>query len=604
MILLQLFILFIFTCGLCLYIIIDLFYFDRRKTISNINRHKYLNNRLPNKLTEHTYNAKLWITSTKKSPVISFPELCGENTFIKKIPDINKVSISISGGGSRSFIATMGYFRALNRMGYKNKEQYVSSVSGGSWFYGLYSFSQRNNSYNDAILLGNSCGISYSDIPDPKNITMQELLITNNNNKLFYGNIFIEKDLYEYLIESCLDENIDISKIWNNCIGNYILELYNINNNVPVALNYEHAMDIMIRNPDIGEPIYLKDDVPFWICNTTLFLNERFSYDYINVPMTPLYSGIPQIIDGDNNVGGYVIENYAFGNHIIESNNKYNSNDCTIVNDVLIEKNESIKTLSDMIGSSSTAFASIIHNPQIISSVLASILPLDSKEIIPKYNIVVNSDTDSYSELLRIGDGAFSDYLGILGLLSRGVRYIICFNNTETSINNSKNNCDNSLLSLFGLGKQSCLLSNPSLNNIQVFDSKDYDSKVLHQFQNTYDIGGPTFARTKLNVLPNKIYGIDGNYIVDILFIMLQPSRNFIKELNIDIRKEITYNNLTSPEVHGEFNNFPNYLTFFQNLNKGVTSLTLPQINLLSSYTDWCLQQPELKKHIIEMYNY
>jgi len=132
-------------------------------------------------------NTKLWGTMISTNPyVINFPELCPGTTveYGINIPDINKVSFSISGGGSRSFTCMVGYFRALNRMGYKNKSQYVSSVSGGSWFYGLYAFCQSNPKYTDDILLGKSSGL-INEIPDPTKITINSLNTVNKSNTLY-----------------------------------------------------------------------------------------------------------------------------------------------------------------------------------------------------------------------------------------------------------------------------------------------------------------------------------------------------------------------------------------------------------------------------------
>ena len=149
------------------------------------------------------------------------------------------------------------------------------------------------------------------------------------------------------------------------------------------------------------------------------------------------------------------------------------------------------------------------------------------------------SDTQMYSKVARLGDGSLSDNTGILSLLARGIKHIICFCNTETLISDYITKCDNTILSLFGLGLETCILSNLALNTIQVFNTTDYNNHILPQFQDSYNLGGPTFARQSLLVLPNKINGILGGYTVDILFILLQPSTNFIKQLPKDVQDNI-----------------------------------------------------------------
>ena len=637
-------------------------------------------------------NTKIWPTIVSTNPyVITFPELC-PNAPIEygiNIPDINKVSLALSGGGSRSFTCMVGYFRALNRMGYKNKAQYVSSVSGGSWFYGLYSFCQVNPKYTDEILLGQSCGLE-NGIPDPSKITMDILNKTHKTNSLYYGHIFENKDILEYAAEALILPNVSIDLCYNYCIGKMLLEKYDLNEDVPVAASFLHANNISNCNIFSNIPLAMPPNMPFWICNTTLFFNYISQYPYVVIPMTPLYSGVPQIItQNDNTIGGYLVENFAFGNTEAPTDIQisFNNQPCTYPYFTSLTKKFGIRTLRDMLGTSSIAFASVLYKPQNVSNILATLLPKSSSELIPKYNIwgdkspvPTTSDSQCTSDLIkggckvpygydinscaRIGsecysitapqctknsdcnwrfsnlqcinknnntsnltcrsnpslfnpfgckcvsppqyiqntskylnnqnaklsDGAFSDNLGVLSLLARGVKKIIVFaNGTDTA----DEICD--VPQLFGLARESCVSKGSmSLNTIKVFNSDDYIKKVLPQFKTTYESGGPTFARAKLNVLENINLGISGNYEVEILFILLMPSTKFLNSLPSETRKEISDSGL--------LNNFPWYKTFFQNLNLGIISLTLEQFNMLSAYTDWYLSQPELKTEIEQMF--
>jgi hypothetical protein len=51
------------------------------------------------------------------------------------------------------------------------------------------------------------------------------------------------------------------------------------------------------------------------------------------------------------------------------------------------------------------------------------------------------------------------------------------------------------------------------------------------------------------------------------------------------------------------FNNFPNFKGVMQNAGTDILSYTLSQVNLLSTYTDWCLNQEPLKSHVKEMFD-
>jgi len=539
------------------------------KLFLNKYEYNYNNNNKYYKKNKQTVNALIW-----KYP---FPELNPHFNFGLVVPDINKVSIAISGGGVRSYSACVGYFRALYRYGLINNIQYVSTVSGGSWFYGLYSYCSH---VEEKTLLGNSL--------KPENMTLNKLAKYNKNNEYFMGHIFTKKDILEYLLEEFLNiKNDEIDLVWNNAIGKMILEPYNIDFKNPIAMNKEHANSILSRNPNIKKVLYSRYK-SFWLCNTTL-CDELFPH--IVVPLTPLYGGFHQkLYNNGNMTGGTLVENHSFGSEIEKQK------------DTSIETVNNIKTLTDMIGTSSTAYATMLYKQSKNNNVLKYILPKDLTSLIPNYNIlgdIVNSTS-------KLADGGFSDNTGILSLAARNVKHIIAFANIHNSI---ESKCQINILPLFGIFSENCnkldTLSPTGNFDVQIFNTEDYEKYIKPQFSKTRIDGGPVFARHTLEVIQNEKNGVNGGYSVDILFIVLEPSRNFLDKLPDEIKKEITNVPLKSfKKHHGKFNKFPNYDVAFHNFEKGMLYLSLSQINLLSSYTDWCLQQPELKKHVMEMFSY
>ena len=85
---------------------------DREYIRKHKNKHKH-----DVKKSKYSLQALTW--------KIPFPELDPYMNYGIKTPNINKTSIAISGGGTRSFSASIGYFRALQRMSLTNY-QYVS----------------------------------------------------------------------------------------------------------------------------------------------------------------------------------------------------------------------------------------------------------------------------------------------------------------------------------------------------------------------------------------------------------------------------------------------------------------------------------------------
>jgi hypothetical protein len=153
----------------------------------------------------------------------------------------------------------------------------------------------------------------------------------------------------------------------------------------------------------------------------------------------------------------------------------------------------------------------------------------------------------------------------------------------------NSNICLTDLQYLFGI-YSTCEFTLPK--KTQIFNTKDYDD-LIEQFKISYLSGGPTFARKKLKVIPNNLYNVKGDYEVDLLAIYLHPSSKFFSTLPVETQNYVATN----------IGNFPNYKTLFNNPKRGIWEYDNIQVNLLSCYTEWCLEQENLKKHILEIYN-
>jgi hypothetical protein len=85
-------------------------------------------------------------------------------------PDIqNKqnVGITFSGGGDRSYTASIGYLAAFHELGYMDNIKYIAGSSGGSWATVVYSYFQYDD-IPDSVMLGKIVfpeDIEYSELP-------------------------------------------------------------------------------------------------------------------------------------------------------------------------------------------------------------------------------------------------------------------------------------------------------------------------------------------------------------------------------------------------------------------------------------------------------
>ena len=328
-------------------------------------------------LSPSIFNTNVYATLNATNNVV-YPEFCKENLYGNEIPAINNIALALSGGGSRSFNACIGHFRALNELNLLTKISYVSTVSGGGLFYGCFSFAKQK--YDINTLLGEI-------IKDPSLLTIQKLSEKKANSMC---NVFVNTGLSKCLFNAIIDKSIKIDDAWSHCMGQMVLEPYGLNSNCAIALNKAHADDLMSRNVMTLPPIYLKDNDPFWISNSTLlFTYTNDSYPNIVVPITPLYGGIGQNIEKfGNKIGGAFVETFAFGNSNVpsESISSFN-NTCNNMTNVALNKLSNMTYLRDIIGVSSTAYTFALYKNEYTNSTLKAILPSNADDLIPTYNI-------------------------------------------------------------------------------------------------------------------------------------------------------------------------------------------------------------------------
>lgn len=533
------------------------------------------------------FKTKIWPYS-KTDRSVFFPETC-------VIPNISKpnesLGLAYSGGGSRSVAAMIGYMRAMTNMKtpagkdlYKSAK-YVSTGSGGSWFHSAYTLA-RNKGYSSDILIGKG--------RKPWDITLDNLKTDNYTDTEDSKCAYIGARLSSL---SILTNTANYSKIrdapnnrwWNYVVGNGILIPYGVNVNAPIALNKANAADILARNPTLPYPEFPKEGDPFWLCNASvLYKPITDTGNYINYVMTPLYAGIAQKTKtGSTTIGGTWIETfasdtYAPKNTIINSNIVPKCDPLAVQVQSASNGQNSCVTIRDMIGSSSAALAEILYE-KIPFNILGNYVHKTS---------TWSPDMGNTSTEIQLADSGITDNSSILSLLARGVTKVVCFLNTDRLLQDV--NSPISLRPLFGgcVDCKKCGSTELGCNKTKVFDSSLWTS-FYNSFVNSMRTGGPAFSRASLKVFPNLYYGIVGNYTVDLIVMLLQPSVNFNTWLPLtDVQEELG--------KFGDFPNFPNYNTIMANFGE-VVELNREQTNLLASYTEWCLSNKDVVYNITDM---
>ena len=510
-----------------------------------------------------------------------FPEQCTRGVG-------TALGLAYCGGGATSYTCLIGFQRALNRLGVR--ADYVSSSSGGSWFYGTYSFAAAR--VKPADLLG-------VRLP-PAAISLASLASTNTHASFMGARLSAPKHLALHCLEAMFLRGMPISVAYQYGLGKVLLEPYGLNDDA----------DVMGSTPNPG----LRNSapaagLPFWLCNSTL-LHAQLSAgaggflkgNYPPFVMTPMYVGIPQrvhslrLFDGGTTVfsaGGGLVEPVLF-NRDPPPALAAAAPSCrgTMQRGVSDTTKTPRLHLRDYLGTSSAAQA-YVFNPmfqEMATKVLkdlglgSSASGFEGVSIFPSYKAWSPALPGTPAVDVTLGDSGFVDNLNIVSLLARGVRKVISFIHEEPPYTHSA--CLSGLKPLFGVYEAAACKVKVVGNATAVFPAAALDG-LLAQAARTNAGGGPTFAVARgVPVLRNDFLGVAGGYAVDLMFVFVTACAKFNAQLPANIRSELG--------KKGKFPSFPWYGMMFANgVAGGIEGLTLPQVNLLSSYTDWTLMTLE-----------
>lgn len=516
-----------------------------------------------------------------------FPELC-PNFVNSRSFNPDGVSIAVSGGGTIAYSSMIGYIRALLELEVslgKNaftSSQFISTVSGGSWFTGTYVMAKGTNKYSDSELLGANIDVT--------NINYESLNTVNFDNKNFMGQRAANAPVIPYMLEG-FKKGIQPEFLWNYAVGKIFLSNYNLFG-VNTSQNDYYASIMKRYNPSLPYPNLPPVNYPFWVCNASLLDTNIINNGATQIQLTPFYSGFHQLLgsNSDNTlIGGTWINTYAFGSIAPKK----------ILSNIYCEPNKlKLKvpkyqggplTLENMIGTSSAAYAYITD--EIAKTYFGQLVKFD-----PIYNFVC-AKTPSRDRLSLTGDGGIVDDTGIMNLVARNCKYIISFNSNNYSYETSPgvyDFCNSGFMPLFGVYTGCSTTGNQPNNSVQIFPSSEWAS-FSQKFIDAISSGGPCYARAQLPVLPNPQNGVKGNYIVDLIVITLQPSTTFNSLLPTNISE--TFN-----DTRGPFPNFPTYALIGEDPLR-LVQLSKSQINLLQCYTYWSIMSNNIiKQDIIDMY--
>jgi hypothetical protein len=551
------------------------------------------------------------------TPQPQYPELSDP----RYNPATRPLAVCFSGGGPRSYAASIGQMRALRSLPLYDKIGAISVVSGGSWFGSLFTFARPTTIPDDQLL---------GAYVKPGDITMKGIStvphtcigfgLTQANNKRIFD-----------AIAGALLRGTPSNRLYARMLNAIYCEPFQIDD-VDMFFTLDNAAvnAIMANNPTLATANFhvCRPNRPYLVAGATQVYPTDKNLVMRHFEYSPLYDGTEQLFpNGTSNgdFGGGFIQNFAMDSSAPQ---KPDAQGLVTVSAPLHRF-----TISDMMGSSGAAPGSILD---------ALGLPSLFAEFHYWPPGGAGAAPDPTMQKMSIVDGGDLENTGIVAMLRRKYPVIVCCVNTSTPMNADwKNNptkgtyegIDQQISALFGFRAATTtasreireraveMMAGPApvammqmsadaqtpealrfsvpQQDIQVFPQEEW-TPVQKGLQAALAGGGPVFYIGRHTIFPDNPFGIEpypGDGKVTVIWLYNQKIANWVSKLQPEVQ---TF--LSSTDKRNYMVNFPNYETVFQNKDLlGIPELLLltpEQVNLIADMWAWAILEiaPEIQK--------
>ena len=457
-------------------------------------------------------------------------------------------AVCFSGGGTRSMVATIGQLRGLAALGLLARTGYLSCVSGSAWAAVPYLFAADGPRRLGAVTPPGALRVGALERIDPDSLLAPAT-----------------GGFRETLEGLDADPAVPPTEVWIRAVGATFLESYGLNDRDRAVGCAAGA--VMGGEADTGDRHRPRDPQPFPVVHATLNWPESRGPDQQRVPfeMTPLYAGVGRrrrLRAGQRRrrtVGGILLEPAAAGCLAPETPPAADGR-------VTVRPPRRPLSLALALGASSA-----LNRPD--RDVRA--YPHLRTWTLPG----PDGGPDVEDDLLT--DGGDLDPLALLGMLRRKVTRIVVFLNSVWPLASGHDparwpepgEIDPALPPLFGE-------DSPRWPHNRVFPREGYRTLVTG-LQDARREGRPRAVTTRLPVLGNDWWGIDGGWEVSVCWVYGSRVDQWETRL-----PEATRTLLFTPDDSGPAARFPHYLTVGQNAG-ALTRLTPLQANLLAELAGW-----------------
>jgi|KBSSwiStaDraftv2_1062776.scaffolds.fasta_scaffold01096_28 hypothetical protein len=505
----------------------------------------------------------------------SFPE-----TATLGIPGPTSFGIAFSGGGTRSATATTGSLRGLRQNGWLDRVQYLTAVSGGSWASVPFTYSRLPL---EELLGEMEAPAAMTDVAlarTPQSHILQAVVASRLSVsgaaealQIAATTNLAGRQVFGFDVNGVLDRVFGTRRSRDQTYADVLGRIFLNDGLVPGGAQQRYSWNdasvTALVNANAPAPFESSDFItvapkrPFLIVGGSIIYVHP-AYDYprlIPFELTPMYSGVRQRFGGRLGGGyvsplGYDVEAADFrGDGMLR---------------VVTRTSGRVFTLADVIAVSGAAPLLGVFRGKPFA------LARRGAEFFPAFNHVTVRESNSRPAVrtLSHGDGGFTDNLGLMPLLARGVRNVIVFDNAKDTF---ETNTD--LQSLFEpLGKRDDWGGDRSGN--LVFRSRAW-SEVRDGLKGATDAGhAAIYCGRGWTVDSNELYGIRGYGGLNICFVYNYAPQSWRAQLPAETQTALT--------AQKRYRGFPWYATFGQNAPR-VIRLDERQVNLLANLTAWAV---------------
>ena len=474
--------------------------------------------------------------------------------------------VCFSGGGTRSFAATVGQLRGLTTLGLLPRIGYVSAVSGGAWAAAAHAFYAGPGRTDDDVL---------GTVVEPEAITDRVLGPVDPG----YLGVAATRDFQRTLVALDADPNVPRDRVWVDAVGRTFLQPFGLFEARHPGFTLDAATRdaIVARNPDLASgPMHLVRKGaahPYLLVHATLNWPADGSREPHKVAFeySPLAVGAPTLTTLEaagrrRRIGGGFIEPFAFG---CRAPAAAPGTDGVAT----VELPESGLTLADAIGASS-AFR--VSGRDFENYPHARCWPVTGRGGEP-----------TAAEVLT--DGGDLENYGLIALLRRRVTRVVVFINTEWPLSAAlgvsawpddsdpeHRAIDPFLAPLFGAP------SNRFPHN-RVFPEAEF-ATLVRGLQAARRAGRSVATTLTHRVLANDRWGVSGGWETRICWVYNERVPEWQARIPADVRRQVEAGQAARAE--GGFAHFPHYRTRGQNPGC-LIRLTPEQVNLLAHLACW-----------------